>query len=462
MKKGKYIIIGLILLLLLTGTALLILIGMGNRAEKPGERTFAEWSEYEVFENVPALITEHTRISQAHDAGGESYIIEVSSAAKEDYKNYLSLLEDCGFKKYVDNGKNGLDNRVFTATYTKELLVLTVSYIDSISKVFVSACENQPLSEHLFYKEEYVANNIPNKKTTLSMMEMYDFGNSFVIQLKNGHFIISDGGKQQDMVYLLEYLEKLTPKGQKPVVDAWFVSHAHEDHIGCFFAVSKNLDFIKRISVEGFYFSQPNETVCKLNGDTANVKSFLMASKVFRTTKMETTPMYRTHTGERYYFNDISVEIVFSQEIFQVENTYAKVFNDTSTWMMLHIDGQKVLMPGDADALSQASVANIYSKEYLTVDILQAFHHGYNVYNLVSDRFGFTTVIYPFFTDEFENWRTEIKEGNKLVKENATEYFSLADGTKVLTFPYVVGSVQSEPLQTWSHHPGRTPSEGLK
>jgi hypothetical protein len=96
------------------------------------------------------------------------------------------------------------------------------------------------------------------------------------------------------------------------------------------------------------------------------------------------------------------------------------------------------------------------------VDILQAFHHGYNVYNLVSDRFGFTTVIYPFFTAEFENWRSEIKEGNKLVKENAKEYFSLVDGTKVLTFPYAVGSVQSEPLQTWSHHPGRKPSKGLK
>lgn len=457
MKKWQCAVLALTMLVLLVGCT-----GNEKQASETGTKTFAEWSEYEAFANVPALITEHTRISQAHDAGGKNYVIDVSSTNKEDYENYLKLLESEGFEKYADNGENGLDNRVYTATYTKDNLVLTVNYISSISKVYISVSENQALSEHLFYKEEYVSDNIEGKKTTLSMMEMYDFGNSFVIQLKNGHFIISDGGVQQDMIYLLEYLEKLAPEGQKPVVDAWFISHAHIDHIGCFLEVSKHLDYIKRISVEGFYFSEPNADVCKQYGDTANVKSFLMACKVFRNSQGKTTPMYRTHAGQRYYFNDISIDIVFSQEIFQVEKSYGKVFNDTSTWMMLNIEGQKVLMPGDADAQTQSSVVSIYSKEYLTVDILQAFHHGYNVYTAVSDRFSFKTVIYPFFTSEFDNWRDEIKEGNQLVRETATEYFSHEDGTKVLTFPYVIGSVQTEPAQTWSHHPGRKPSEGVK
>lgn len=456
MKKWQYLVLSIAMMFLLTGCGAIT----GQKAKEV--KTFAEWSKYEVFANVPALITEHTRISEARDAGGENYIIEVSSTEEADYKNYLELLETQGFTKYVDNGESGLDNRVYTATYTKDALVLTVNYIRSINKVYISAAENQPLSENLFYKEEYVSNNIAGKKTTLSMMEMYDFGNSFVIQLKNGHFIVCDGGHPQDMIYLIEYLEKLAPQGQKPVVEAWFVSHAHMDHIGCFLEVSKHLEYLKRLSVEGFYFSQPNEEVCRLNGDTANVQSFMMAAKVFKDTDGNATKIYRTNTGQRYYFNDISIDIVFGQEIFQVEKSYAKVFNDTSTWMMLHIDGQKVLMPGDADALTQATVVNIYSKEYLSVDILQAFHHGYNVYNLVSDKFDFKTVIYPFFTTENDKWRTEIKEGNQLVRENAEEYFSHEDGTKVLTFPYEIGSVQTEPAQTWKYHPDRQPSEGIK
>ena len=174
MKKWQIVILTLIIVFLFVGCG-----STDNKASNQEGKTFAEWSEYEVFANVPALITDHTRISQAHDAGGKNYVIDVSSANKEDYETYLKLLETEGFEKYVDNGEIGLDNRVFTATYTKEETVLTVNYIESISKVFISASENQKLSEHLFYKEEYISGNIEGKKTTLSMLEMYDFGNSF-------------------------------------------------------------------------------------------------------------------------------------------------------------------------------------------------------------------------------------------------------------------------------------------
>ena len=48
-----------------------------------------------------------------------------------------------------------------------------------------------------------------------------------------------------------------------------------------------------------------------------------------------------------------------------------------------------------------------------------------------------------------------------IVKDDE-EYFSHEDGTKVLTFPYEVGSVQTEPKQTWSYHPNREESQGVK
>ena len=142
MKKWQIAILALIMLFLFVGCA-----DNGKQTARNEKKTFAEWSEYEVFGEVPALITEHTRISQAHDAGGKNYVIDVSGANKDDYENYLKQLEANGFEKYVDNGKKGLDNRVFTATYTKEKIVLVVNYIESISKVFVSASENQNLSE---------------------------------------------------------------------------------------------------------------------------------------------------------------------------------------------------------------------------------------------------------------------------------------------------------------------------
>ena len=74
MKKWQCAVLALTMLVLLVGCT-----GNEKKSSETGTKTFAEWSEYEAFANVPALITEHTRISQAHDAGGENYVIDVSS-----------------------------------------------------------------------------------------------------------------------------------------------------------------------------------------------------------------------------------------------------------------------------------------------------------------------------------------------------------------------------------------------
>lgn len=77
------------------------------------------------------------------------------------------------------------------------------------------------------YKDEYVKDNIAGAKTTLHMVELSDYGNSFVVQLKNGHFILNDGARLEDLEPLITYLEELPPKGEKPVIEAWMVSHPH-------------------------------------------------------------------------------------------------------------------------------------------------------------------------------------------------------------------------------------------
>lgn len=95
---------------------------------------------------------------------------------------------------------------------------------------YIVAEENVALSERLIYKKEYADNLIPGAQTTLHMVELHQSGNSFVLQLKNGHFILCDGGYTEDLAFLLEYLESLVPEGEKPVIEAWMITHLHVDH----------------------------------------------------------------------------------------------------------------------------------------------------------------------------------------------------------------------------------------
>ena len=72
---------------------------------------------------------------------------------------------------------------------------------------------------------------------------------SFVITTEDGKIIVIDGGYHDDADKLLRELQTLSGK-EKPHVDAWFLTHAHEDHIN---ALRNNLrdEAIEEIDRQG-------------------------------------------------------------------------------------------------------------------------------------------------------------------------------------------------------------------
>ena len=56
-----------------------------------------------------------------------------------------------------------------------------------------------------------------------------------VIQTEN-YTVIIDGGTTEDEKQLVEFLDKNADSH----VDAWFFTHPHHDHIGCFVNICKN------------------------------------------------------------------------------------------------------------------------------------------------------------------------------------------------------------------------------
>ena len=74
-----------------------------------------------------------------------------------------------------------------------------------------------------------------NEETVLYMLEETSpFMMSFVIITKNDNAIIVDGGRPEDMPLLKKYVG-----GRR--VKAWFLTHAHSDHVSGFFdEVKKN------------------------------------------------------------------------------------------------------------------------------------------------------------------------------------------------------------------------------
>ena len=398
----------------------------------------APWTGKDVFSKVPIMHSYNSCFHKIEHYGAGNYVVEIDYASKTAYKEYLELLEREGFAKYVEN-EEGINGEVFCANYTKENLVVSVTYVANVKKMYVSATFDLPLSEHLFYDEKSVVANPKDAKTSLHFLNLEQGGNGLIWKLKNGHFVLSDCGLPGDIDYVFDYLEQETPKGEKPVIEAWFISHGHADHCGPFTAIAVNPEkYADRVYLDGVYYSEPKDLVFALDGlgkgPTTLIKDAL---KCMKTTKGTQPVIYRTHMGERYYFNDMTVDIAMAQEQLSYDY-YSGDLNDSSTWCMFTVEGQKSLFGGDSDRGGMTVLMNSYAKDYLQINFFTLLHHGYSTRTWFADHCQMDTVLVTV------TGRGEIpkaaKASNDYQKERCKEWLTSADGTKVFTFPYEVGT----------------------
>ena len=466
MKKQNWLIVIPIFFLLIASVfTILITVGKEKKPETENEvKTFAEYTDCEVFQSVPLLEVEDAYYGEAADCGKKNYVIDVNGTSLEDYKSYSKLLADNGFEKHSDNGEDGINKNIYTSCYTKGEVVVTVTHMEKISKTYIIAGEKQLLSDRLVYDESFVSGNKENAKTSLHMLELHANGNSFVIQLKNGHFILNDGGTHVDLPYLLDYLEELTPGDEKPVVEAWIISHAHGDHMGAINVFLTNPENAERLYVEEVYFSAPNNEVALKHGGSSTIIQTEYAAKSLKTTSGGAPNVYRPITGQRYYFSDITMEVVFSQEFIELEE-YSEDLNDSSTWVMYNIEGQKALLGGDGDYGEMKAIMRAYDKDYFKLDVFTNLHHGINVFDDFTDFCDITTVLVPFY-ETYGLWPNTVAAGarlmgiervdaNKYLVESVEEFVTGGGGTKVLTFPYKVGEIKDLGPTEWIYDNGK-------
>lgn len=471
MKKNIFIILGILVLLLLSGAGVALMSVMKtNEKQEPekDESTFAVCTDVEVFQTVPRMEGKSISLTDARDVGDGSYMLYGENTTFEEYQGYLALLEQNGFKKQVDNGENGIDGTVYLAHYLKDDLLVTVTYFVKLEKTMIRATNNTELSPNLIYDDSYVADNKKGAKTKFHLQELWTAGNSFLFQLKNGHFILSDGGVEAELPYLLDYLESLVPEGEIPVIDAWFITHAHVDHQGIALAFLEDKQSAERIRVESIFFSDSGEdakaqfakTTEKVSALTLYAKN---VSKILKTTDGGNPTIYKPQIGERYYFNDITIEMVYTQEL--LDPSEWKSWNASSFVQMFYIEGQKLLITGDTEFECQEIIMKMFDRSYFNLDFYQAPHHGLNVHNQFTYYFeGVKTVIYPSVrlnSAASEESGSGRRVQNAYLQSIAQEAYSFYDGTKIFTFPYTVGSAECLPERTaeeWIYNDNQLPT----
>lgn len=187
---------------------------------------------------------------------------------------------------------------------------------------------------------------------------------SFIVTTKNGRIIVIDGGQRGDADHLLDMLKKVSGS-RKPHVDAWFLTHAHDDHINAALEILENR--MDECSCGGVYYCFPSVQYLEKYepGSAPTLRDFY--TLLPRIAHIAHT----VSTGDVYKIGDARFEVLQTYDDTVTED----IVNNSSTILRLSQNGKTALFLADAGIKAGERLLSRYG-DALKSDVCQMAHHG--------------------------------------------------------------------------------------
>lgn len=258
-------------------------------------------------------------------------------------------------------------------------------------------------------------------------------GMSYVIQCSDGSLVVIDGAMDEDAETLYPYLCKLCGD-QEPVVDAWFITHAHPDHTYCCKEVANR--YADRITVKKLVYRFPDEEYLVENEPDClkQIPAFETAVAAFHAEHVI------PQAGDRFVLGDTVFEMLLTcADLPSVREVRRQNLNDTSLVFRMLAEGQRVLFLGDVQKMGNDILIARYGND-LKSDVCQVAHHGHfsstaEFYDVVDPRI----LLWPASERTFQYVTGVVWPSRHLLEELHVEDMYLADdGTVALELPIAV------------------------
>lgn len=280
---------------------------------------------------------------------------------------------------------------------------------------------------------------------------LIDCGMCYVLQLRDGSFFVIDSAhsysvNDNDRIY--DFLKKLTPDGEKIIISGWFFTHGHSDHI------CKFMDFLRfnreNVEIKGIYYNfvspEHRDSVDWDESEKSRIRNF-----VSLVDSHPEIPKYKLHSLERFYVGNAKMTVLTTHE--DVYPLSVSDFNDSSTALMIEVEGTKILIPGDSCRNSSYVMTSRF-KDYLKCDILQLSHHGHTgckseFYSLAEGK----TLLIPNTKIKYdEEW--DRREENRLAEKLCSVSYISSQGSVGIPLPYGSGENVLFPDETTENFEG--------
>ena len=297
------------------------------------------------------------------DAGNRAYLLLRQNAEPSDFDAYAEKLTACGYTLYTENLMPG----VRCATYVGESTIVNLTYGEydrSLRAVVDQADETAlPATEREAYEPVCKSSITQLAPSKVNMM-------TYIVKQDNGEFFVIDAGGNGAEKHIYESLLRLNG-GKDVVVSSWIFTHFHCDHIGGFIELCDRPEFLEHITVKSVILNFPQQQVL----DTASAFDHKNLSRWSGIMERCGAKVYLARTGQKYYFGNVTLEMLFTYEDLQPFFVQYDRTNPTSHIFSMTVDGQKFIMTGDACGEATRLVARRYG-DSLRSDFVQFPHHG--------------------------------------------------------------------------------------
>ena len=250
----------------------------------------------------------------------------------------------------------------------------------------------------------------------------------YVLRTSNGQTIVFDGGRKYDVPYLVDLLKKECD-GK---VDAWFLTHAHNDHCGALADILLNSP--DAIEIKDLYYNFPEQEWLDTyeESDKAFTAVIFDGLAKFKGAK-------KPEPGQTFEYGPLKMECLNDFDL----SLHMNAINNSSICYRLDVAGKSILILGDLGYEGGDRVLEA-QRDKLDCDFCQMAHHGQqgvrrSFYEAVKPRFtlwptpdwlwrndsGKGDGSGPFKTLDTRSWCAEL---------GVEQYFVSKDGLIKLTF----------------------------
>ena len=411
-------------------------------------------------------VYDNAEFGSTYSCGGKAELLIMTDTDLTEYQSYAAKLDAAGWEKYTTNSISG--NQFDTYTNSKYTINMGYYQYEDAARIII-----EPLAKPVGLKADNVYQKVTTPQITMLGVEYINKNNgeptsngqSMIVRLADGRFIIIDGGfndnygaKSGDLLIkeLREQSKDYLKSGDKITIAAWIVTHAHGDHYGM---IVEQYAKFKSMNVQMFMvnFLSEAERLAAISSQTygknwSSTEGNGWTKLISAANELKADVQY-VHVGQIFYLADVKLDILYTIESFAPKTCNA--LNTSSLTIKFTFDsGDTFLMTGDTTGNGMEIAAKTF-KDYMKCDMLQVAHHGGSTWGNDGGMITAYKAVAPtvlLWPRGLTNFDAKAKNYNKILfspaeggqNENYKELFvSGAEGEKVIVpIPYTVGTAQ--------------------